>query len=170
MVLLKRAAAIRPGWTHDSSITPKGLLPQPNPAEGVPSVQESLVYLSIKVSVLLRLISPLAFSSRQGVEPLRDLVQFRFTQGSERVGAGYSVISRRACEVVLAAGNMVPKLKLPAGPAGSCSPGTKTPLLGAVSCTGNPALLNPAPSPFFKEFGQAPIALKSPVRSPMDGT
>src|SRR5712664_2575723 len=100
MVLLKRAAAIRPGWSHDSSITPNGLEPQPKPAEGVPRVQESLVYFNIRVNVLVRFMSPRAFSSRQGVGVLRDFVQFKFAHGLERVGAGYCVKSRRACEVV----------------------------------------------------------------------
>src|SRR5882672_1466790 len=133
MVLLKRAAAIRPGWSHDSSITPNGLLPQPKPAEGVPRVQASWVYFSIRVSVLLRLMSPRAFSSRQGVGLLRDFVQFKFAQGSESVGAGYCVMSRRAWEVTRFGGRTVPKLVLPVGPAGSWSPGTKIPLPGAVS-------------------------------------
>src|SRR2546427_9303443 len=66
-------------------MTPNGLLPQPKPAEGTPSVHASLVNLSIKVKVLLRLMSPRAFSSRQGVGVFKDFVQFKLTQGSEIV-------------------------------------------------------------------------------------
>src|SRR6266404_2920563 len=169
MVLLKRAAAIRLGWFQDSSITPSGLFPQPKPADGGPRTQESFVNFNIRVRLFERLMSPRMFSSRQGEGVLRDFVQFKFVQGSDSVGAGYWVISRRACEVVFPT-MLVPKLKLPEGPAGSWSPGTKTPLLSAVSCIGKPALLVPDPSPFFKEFGQAATALKSPVRSSMPGT
>ena len=164
MVLLKRAAAIRPGWSHDSSITPNGLLPQPKPAEGVPRVQASWVYFSIRVSVLVRLMSPRAFSSRQGVGLLRDFVQFKFVHGSERVGAGYWVMSKRAWEVVRSwgrmAGTMVPAL-LRARP-------NAVPSLGWGSVSpfiGKPALLKP-----FELPGQPAMALKSPVRSPMVGT
>jgi len=62
MVLLNLAAMIRPGWFHDSSITPSELLPQPKPLEGGPICQESFVYLSINVRVFVRLMSPRAFS------------------------------------------------------------------------------------------------------------
>src|SRR5207247_4470262 len=105
-------------------MTPKGLLPHPKPAEGTPSVHASLVNLSIKVKVLLRLMSPRAFSSRQGVGVFRDFVQFKLTQGSEIVGAGYCVISKRPCEVVrpegTMAGTIVPKLlrAIPKAPPG----------------------------------------------------
>src|SRR6266404_2597012 len=57
------------------------------------------------------------------------------------------MFSSRQGEVVFPT-MLVPKLKLPEGPAGSWSPGTKTPLLSAVSCIGKPALLVPDPSPF----------------------
>src|SRR6266849_9578954 len=114
MVLLKRAAAIRPGWSHDSSITPNGLLPQPKPAEGVPRVQASWVYFSIRVRVLVRLMSPRAFSSRHGVGVLSEAVQFKLAQGSERVGLGYWVMSSSPCAVERSdgriAGTMVPAL------------------------------------------------------------
>src|SRR5712692_3627693 len=164
MVLLNLAAMIRPGWSQDSSITPKGLLPQPKPAEGVPKVQESFVYLSIKVRVLLRLMSPRAFSSRQGVGLLSDAVQFKLAQGSDRVALGYWVISRSACDVVRfdgrIAGTMVPAL-LGARPKALPSAG-----LGSLSpAFGKPALLKPPLLP-----GQAAIALKSPTRSPAVGT
>src|SRR6266481_737354 len=76
MVLLNLAAMIRPGWFHDSSITPSELLPQPKPLEGGPICQESFVYLSINVRVFVRLMSPRAFSSRQGVGTFCDAVQF----------------------------------------------------------------------------------------------
>ena len=48
-------------------MTPRELFPQPKPLEGGPICHESFVNFSIRVSVLVRLISPRAFSSRQGV-------------------------------------------------------------------------------------------------------
>src|ERR1700687_1926330 len=111
---------------------PKGLLPPPKPAEGTPSVHASFVNLSIRVKVLLRLMSPRAFSSRQGVGVFKDFVQFKLTQGSEIVGFGDSVTTKSPCEVVrpegMMAGTIVPKLlrASPKGPPGS-------PGLGSVS-------------------------------------
>src|ERR1700687_312028 len=165
MVLLSLAAAIGPGSSHDSSITPKGLLPQPKPAEGVPRVQASWVYFNIKVRVLVRLMSPRAFSSRQGVGVLREAVQFKLAHGSDRVGLGYCVKSKRPGAVTRPAGRIagtgVPALfgaspKVPPAWVGS----------GSVRpATGKPALLLPPVLP-----GQAAMALKSPTRSPIVGT
>src|SRR5260370_4615012 len=154
MVLLKLAAAMRPGWSQDSSMTPKGLLPQPKPAEGTPNVHASLVNLSIRVKVLLRLMSPRAFSSRQGVGVFKDFVQFKLTQGSEIVGAGYCVISKRPCVVRrdwgMTSGTLGPPAPTVNGPPGS-------PGFGSVS-------------PPAEKKEQLAILLKSPVRSAMLGT
>src|SRR6267378_3258515 len=109
-------------------MTPKGLLPHPKPAEGTPSVHASLVNLSIRVKVLLRLMSPRAFSSRQGVGVFKDFVQFKLTQGSEIVRPEGTM-----------AGTIVPKLlrAIPKAPPGSPGLGSVSPL------TGKPALLAP---------------------------
>src|SRR5712692_346556 len=154
MVLLNLAAAIRLGLSQDSSITPRGLFPQPNPADGGPSVQASWVYFSIKVRVLVRLTSPRTFSSRQGDGVLRDCVQFKFVQGSESVGAGYWVINKRACAVSRACGMTSGTLGPPAptvkGPPSSAGFGSVSPAEGKKE---QPATL-----------------LKSPVRSARPGT
>src|SRR5204863_145240 len=65
---------------------PRLLLPQPKPPSGGPSTQESLVKRIMARRVLVRLMSPRAFSSRQLVGTPNDFVKLLRAQGSEFVG------------------------------------------------------------------------------------
>src|SRR5882762_7679533 len=87
MVLLNLAAAIRPGWLHDSSITPSELFPHPTPLDGGPICQESFVNFNIKMSVFVTLMSPRAVSSRPGIRTFLQGRQLWKGQGIEGEGS-----------------------------------------------------------------------------------
>src|SRR5690349_11558884 len=99
-------------------------------------------------------MSPRAFSSRQGVGVLSDFVQLLFAHGSEIVGTGYCVISKRPCVVRRDCG-------ITSGTFGPPAPTVKGP-------PGSPGFGSVKPAEGKKE--QLAIWLKSPVRSAMVGT
>src|SRR5690242_10492112 len=104
MVLLSLPTTTRPGWDQSSPIGPRLLLPQPKPPSGGPSCQESLVKRIMARRLLVKLMSPRTFSSRQFVGTPNDLVKLLRAHGSEFVGVGY------ACRTTWAAGLNAPGL------------------------------------------------------------
>src|SRR6267143_1434140 len=87
MVLLSLPTTTRPGWLQFSPMGPRALFPQPKPRGG-PIAQASCVYRIMARRLLVRLMSPRTFSSRQLVSTPNDLVKLLRAQGFGSVGVG----------------------------------------------------------------------------------
>src|SRR6266704_3135690 len=90
IVLLNLPMTTRPGWFHASATGPRLLSPQ-KPMLFGPMFHESLVKRSIAVRVLVRLISPRTFSSRQFVGTPKEWVKLLSAQGSGLGGCLYAL-------------------------------------------------------------------------------